>query len=255
MELLLGFFIAALIAMTGVGAGTVTAPLLIVFLGVPIPEAVGTALAYSAVVKLIVVPVQIWRKNVEWRTLGVMLATGVPGVILGAILFRRVVADEQNAVWLYLALGSMIALSSGWHIYRHFRPNPKLNAGRAYKPGLLAAIMLPVGAEVGFSSSGAGALGTLSLMGLTPLETRRIVGTDLAFGLVLSLLGGGMHLSYGGLDSGLLTQLIIGGVFGALVGTGLASRVPPRAMKLALSVWLLVLGVQLFWHAFAHPHI
>lgn len=255
MELLLGFFIAALIAMTGVGAGTVTAPLLIVFLGVPIPEAVGTALAYSAVVKLIVVPVQIWRKNVEWRTLGVMLATGVPGVILGAILFRRVVADEKNAVWLYLALGSMIALSSGWHIYRHFRPNPKLNAGRVYKPGLLAAIMLPVGAEVGFSSSGAGALGTLSLMGLTPLETPRIVGTDLAFGLVLSLLGGGMHLSYGGLDSSLLTQLIIGGVFGALAGTGLASRVPPRAMKLALSVWLLVLGVQLFWHALSHPHI
>jgi len=44
MELLLGFLIAALIAMTGVGAGTITAPLLILFLHVPVPEAVGTAL-------------------------------------------------------------------------------------------------------------------------------------------------------------------------------------------------------------------
>ena len=55
MELLIGFFIAALIAMTGVGAGTITAPMLILFLHVPVPEAVGTALVYSAAVKLVVV--------------------------------------------------------------------------------------------------------------------------------------------------------------------------------------------------------
>ena len=255
MELLLGFLIAALIAMTGVGAGTVTAPLLILFLGVPVPEAVGTALAYSAAVKLLVVPVQIARKNVMWRTLGVMLATGIPGVVLGSILFRRVVAEHQNTLWLYLALGTMIAFSSGWHIYRHFRPAKTLSSERRNKFGWLAALMLPVGAEVGFSSSGAGALGTLSLMGLTNLDAPRIVGTDLAFGLCLSLLGGGMHLGYGGLNGGLLTQLIIGGVFGALVGTGIASKVPPRAMRLALSLWLLVLGVQIFWHAIMHPGI
>ena len=61
--------------------------------------------------------------------------------------------------------------------------------------------MLPIGAEVGFSSSGAGALGTLALLGLTPLDARRIVGTDLAFGLCLSLIGGTLHLSNAGLNS------------------------------------------------------
>ena len=45
MELLLGFAIATLIAITGVGAGTLIAPLLILFLHVPVAEAVGTALA------------------------------------------------------------------------------------------------------------------------------------------------------------------------------------------------------------------
>jgi len=64
MEVLLGFGIAALIAMTGVGAGTITAPLLILFLHLPVEAAVGTALAYSAAVKLVVVHVQIWRKQV-----------------------------------------------------------------------------------------------------------------------------------------------------------------------------------------------
>lgn len=254
MEIVLGFLIAALIAMTGVGAGTVTAPLLILFLNVPVPEAVGTALAYAAAVKLIAVPVQIWRRQVVWRTLGIMLLTGLPGVVLGTILFRYLVRLQSDTIWLYLALGTMIALSSAWHIYRHFRPAAAEN-GRTYRPGWLALAMFPVGAEVGFSSSGAGALGTLSLLGLTALDAPRIVGTDLAFGLCLSLVGGGLHLSFGGLDPALLGNLVAGGVFGAIAGTGLAPRIPARAMRLALSLWLLGMGVQLCWHALTHAGI
>ncbi len=247
MEVVLGFTIAALIALTGVGAGTITAPMLILFLHVPVPEAVGTALVYSAAVKLVVVPVQIWRRQVDWRTLGVMLLPGVPGVVIGVFFFQRLVRGQGNTLWLYLALGSMIVLSSAWHIYRHFRPAAS-QTGSADHPRWLAAAMLPIGAEVGFSSSGAGALGTLALLGLTRLEIPKVVGTDLCFGLCLALIGGGLHLSQGGVDSILLTHLIMGGVVGALVGTGLAPRIPARAMRLALSLWLFALGVQLCWH-------
>ena len=122
MELVLGFAIAALIAITGVGAGTITAPLLILFLHVPAPAAIGTALAYSAAVKLVVVPVQVWRKQVVWQTLGVMLLAGVPGVLIGAEVFLRIARRPANNLWLYLALGVMIAFTSAWHIYRQFRP-------------------------------------------------------------------------------------------------------------------------------------
>lgn len=254
MELLLGFLIAALIAMTGVGAGTVTAPLLILFMNMPVSIAVGTALAYSAAVKLVVVPVQIARRNVVWRTAGVMMLTGIPGVVLGTIFFRHVARRPGSSIWLYLALGGMIALSSAWHVYRHFRP-AREGRQRSYRPGWLAAAMFPVGAEVGFSSSGAGALGTLALLGLTRLDPQQIVGTDLAFGLCLSLIGGGMHLSFGGLDPAVLTRLIIGGVFGAIAGTSLAPRVPAKVMRLALSLWLLAIGVQLCWQALAQVHL
>ena len=250
MELLLGFLIAVLIAVTGVGAGSLIAPLLILFLHVPVAEAVGTALAYSAAVKLIAVPAQIWRGQVAWRTLGIVLATGIPGVAAGSLIFQRVAHNQANNLWLYLALGIMIAGSSAWHIYRHFRPASE-SVQRTDSPRWLALIMFPIGAEVGFSSSGAGALGTLALLGLTPLDARRIVGTDLAFGLCLSLVGGTLHLSSAGINSGLLINLIVGGVLGALVGTGLASRIPVRTMRLALSLWLFVMGLQLCWHALA----
>ena len=250
MELLVGFGIAVLIAMTGVGAGSIIAPLLILFLHVPVEAAVGTALAYSAAVKLVVVPVQIWRRKVVWRTLGIMLLTGIPGVAIGSLIFQRVAHNRSNTIWLYLALGVMIATSSAWHVYRHFRPSA-FPADRSNRPGWLALTMLPIGAEVGFSSSGAGALGTLALLGLTPLDARRIVGTDLAFGLCLALVGGSLHLKSSGMDPALLTNLIVGGVLGALAGTGLSSRIPVRAMRLALSLWLFAMGMQLCWHALA----
>lgn len=250
MELVLGFLIAVLIAITGVGAGSLIAPLLILFLHVPVAAAVGTALVYSAAVKLVIVPAQIWRRQVAWRTLGIILASGIPGVAIGALVFQRVAHNQANNLWLYLVLGIMIALSSAWHIYRHFRP-PAESRLRADSPGWLAVVMLPIGAEVGFSSSGAGALGTLALLGLTRLDPRRIIGTDLAFGLCLSLVGGTLHLRSAAINSALLINLIAGGALGAMVGTGLASRIPVRTMRLALSLWLFVMGLQLCWHALA----
>jgi len=250
MELILGFAIAVVIAITGVGAGSLIAPLLILFLRVPVAEAVGTALVYSAAVKFIVVPVQIWKRRIDWKTLGLILATGLPGVAIGSFIFQRMAHNEANNFWLYMALGLMIVVSSGWHVYRHFRPAGEM-ARRSNSPGWLAAIMLPIGAEVGFSSSGAGALGTLALLGLTPLDARRVVGTDLAFGLCLSIVGGTLHLHSAGLNSSLVINLIVGGVLGGIVGTGLASKIPVRAMRLALSLWLLAMGVELCWRALA----
>lgn len=240
MELAIGFVIAFAIAVTGVGAGTITAPLLILFLHVPIELSVGTALAYSAIVKMIVVPVQIWRKQVAYRVVGWMLFGGLPGVILGVVLFHRAVRHGQQNI-LYVALGGIIVASSAWHLYRNLRP---AGASRARKthPAWIAALMLPIGTEVGFSSSGAGALGTLALLSLTTLDASQVVGTDLVFGLCLSLVGGGMHVFSGSYDSVLLFQLVLGGLFGALVGSAVAPRLPNRQLRVAMAALLLVVG-------------
>ena len=138
---------------------SVTAPLLILFLHVPVEIAVSTALAYSAIVKLIVVPVQVIRKQINYRVLGIMLLGGLPGVIFGSILFKHVATHGPKAA-LYFALGFIIVFTSGWHLVP---PLPALRHHRATataRSKWLAAIMLPIGAEIGFSSAGAGALGT-----------------------------------------------------------------------------------------------
>src|ERR1039458_1555763 len=91
MQYLIGFIIALFIALTGVGAGTVTVPVLVLFLGVPAPIAVGIGLMFATAVKLILVPAQIMRRNVAWRTLGFMLMGGIPGVIIGSLFLKHLV--------------------------------------------------------------------------------------------------------------------------------------------------------------------
>ena len=246
-EFLIGFFVAIVIALTGVGASVVTAPLLILFLKIPVDIAVSTTLAYSAIVKLIVVPFQVARRQISYRVLGIMLLGGVPGVVFGSILFKHVAAHGPKTA-LSLALGLIIFFTAAWHLYRHFRPAGITRAG-ADRSKWVAAIMFPIGAEVGFSSAGAGALGTVALLGLTSLTAAQVVGTDLAFGLVIAIVGSGVHFIGGHYDGILLAKLAAGGVVGGLVGSGAAPKIPNRQLRFALSLWLLFIGLQFCYQA------
>jgi uncharacterized membrane protein YfcA len=239
MAYLLGFLIAIAIGLTGVGAGTLTTPLLILLLGLPPRIAVGTALIFGFAVKIITAPVYMARRQVSWRTLAYMLAGGVPGVIIGVFLLRGLGASLISGI---IGLTVMIIA-----IFNLFRPRPEY---RRDKTRWLAAVAFPIGAEVGFSSAGAGALGALLLLAMTKLSPAEVVGTDLCFGLVLSLIGGGAHAAMGSLDPTVLLQLLAGGVPGAIVGAMLAGRVPSAKLRFGLSAAMAALGASLFYKAF-----
>jgi len=248
MQYIIGFVIALFIALTGVGAGTVTVPVLVLFLGVPAPIAVGIGLTFSAAVKLILVPAQIVRGNIAWRTLGYMLLGGVPGVLIGSLFLKHLVTvGSQNL--LNGLLGAILVGTSAWQLVYSFRPM-KQNPGARDRSRFLPYLMLPVGAEVGFSSAGAGALGSAALLGLTPLFPAQVVGTDIAFGFIVSLIGSGAHWFARNPDPGLLLHLIGGGAFGALSGVMLSTRIPRRPLRLALWIWLLILGGQFLLNSY-----
>jgi uncharacterized protein len=248
MEYAIGFVIALFIALTGVGAGTVTVPVLVLFLGVPAPVAVSIGLMFATAVKLILVPAQIARRNVAWRTLGFMVLGGVPGVILGSLLLKHLVSTGSQNLTNAL-LGTILVTTAAWQIFVSFRPI-KQNADPKDRTPLLAWLMFPVGAEVGFSSAGAGALGSAALLSLTPLLPTQVVGTDIAFGFVISLIGSGAHWFSQASNPELLIHLITGGAAGAITGTMLSSRVPRRPLRFALWVWLLILGGQFLFNSY-----
>jgi len=255
MQYVIGFVIALFIALTGVGAGTITVPVLVLFLGVPAPVAVGVGLMFATAVKLVLVPSQIARRNVAWRTLGLMLLGGVPGVIIGSLFLKQLVtAGSQNL--LNALLGAILVSTAGWQLFFSFR-QIKADADRPDRSHWLAWLMLPVGAEVGFSSAGAGALGSAALLSLTPLLPAQVVGTDIAFGFVVSLIGSGAHWFSHATDPQLLIHLIAGGVGGAIAGTVLSTRIPKRPLRFALCIWLIILGGQFLFNSYekwAGPH-
>jgi uncharacterized membrane protein YfcA len=248
MQYVIGFFIAMFIALTGVGAGTITVPVLVLFLGVPSPVAVGIGLTFAAAVKLILAPAQVVRGNVAWRTLGFMLLGGVPGVLVGSFFLRHLISTG-SANLLNAILGAILVGTAGWQLFYSFRP-ARPSGHRQDRSPLLAWLMFPVGAEVGFSSAGAGALGSAALLSLTALEPAQVVGTDIVFGFLVSLIGSGAHWFTHATNPELLLRLIAGGVAGAIVGTLVSARIPRRPLRLALWVWLLILGGQFLFSSY-----
>lgn len=246
MEYLLGFGIAVLIGLLGVGGGVITAPVLTLFLGVPPAEAVGTSLIFTAVVKLTAAPIYLFRHQVNFRVLGLLLMGGLPGVLIGSYaLAREHAASRQGPI--LAVLGATVVLTAGLNLWRLIRGRKEYPAHD--RSNRLPWIALPIGAEVGFSSAGAGALGSILLMTMTRLTAAEVVGTDVVFGLGLSLAGGGISLGLGNYNAALALKLAIGGIAGAFVGANLLSILPSRPLRFALSLWLVSLGGKLCWRA------
>ncbi|MDE3198043.1 MAG: sulfite exporter TauE/SafE family protein [Acidobacteriota bacterium] len=246
MEFVAGFLIALAIGVTGVGAGSITAPILILFFHQTASNAVTAALIFGIAVKVIATPIYMARGQVNFRVLKYVALGGLPAVIAGSLLLN---AFDKNSLSrpILIVVGITVVISAAGTFWRSLSP-----AGVASRPVAvkwLPWIVAPIGFEVGFSSAGAGALGTVALMRFTDLQASEVVGTDLAFGLLLSIFAGGIHAGMTGIPWAILTKLLIGGVPGVLIGTQLTSVLSPRRMRLALCVWLIYIGGQLSWKA------
>lgn len=251
MQYFIGFVIATFIALTGVGAGTITTPLLILFLGVPTATAVSTGLMFSAAIKLVLVPSQIARRQVNWRVLGYMLLGGLPGVLLGSLFLNHLASTGSKQIMNGI-LGAVLVCTALYQIFYSFKP-VATEGVRNDRARWMPLLMFPVGAEVGFSSAGAGALGTAALLSLTNLLPAQVVGTDILFGFLLSLVGSGAHWFSHSTNADLLKHLVIGGLGGVMVGTLSAKYIPKRPLRFALWIWLLIIGGQfLYTNGFAH---
>src|SRR5690242_4107107 len=107
-EMLVGFLIAAGVGLTGVGAGSVMAPILMLFFKIPPAEAIGTTLAFSTITKLVIAPVYMVRKQIHYPTLWRLCYGGIPGTLAGFFVLGFLdMRNHQKA--LYLAIGLMVA--------------------------------------------------------------------------------------------------------------------------------------------------
>ncbi|MEJ2743544.1 MAG: sulfite exporter TauE/SafE family protein [Gammaproteobacteria bacterium] len=102
-----------------------------------------------------------------------------------------------------------------------------------------------MGALVTLSSVGAGAICTAALLVLYPtFSSVRVVGTDLAHAVPLTLIGGLGHLMLGNVDFVLLGALLVGSIPAIHLGTHSAARMPDQWLRPMLASALLGLGIK-----------
>jgi uncharacterized membrane protein YfcA len=242
MYYLVGFIIAIAVGLTGIGGGSFTVPALVLLTGLTAGEAVGTAFLFAGVLRLIAAPFYLLGKQIHSRYLWLLLQGAVPGLLVGTWALRILNRDAGNP-YVIVLLGVLLAASSSVTFIRRVQ-NPAF-AGKNHR--WLPWLALPIGMESGFSSAGAGALGTVLLLNYSEMTPAQVVGTDLLFGLVLALIGSAFHWTFGSISMPILFQLLLGGVPGVVFGCLLAKRVPANKLKTAVALVAIFAGLQLVW--------
>lgn len=242
MLFIIGFVIALTVGLTGIGGGSFTVPALILLAGLAPKTAVGTAFVFAGVLRLIVGPFYIWGKQVRGAYVWRLLKGAIPGLLIGTYALRLFSSNQANP-GLMILLGLLLVASSSLTFAR-----PLQNHEFARKnAGWLSWFALPIGIESGFSSAGAGALGTVLLLNYSEMSPAEVVGTDLLFGLGLAAIGSAIHLQVGSVSASTLLQLLAAGIPGVMLGFILSRRTPARKLKPAIALIAILAGLQLVW--------
>ena len=225
-------------------------PLLVLAFGFHPVTAVGTDLLYATVTKTAGTSVHGLRGTVDWRVVGRLAAGSLPACALTLLCLwlGDVRGEEANRV-VAGVLGAVLILTGVATLFRQrllarFAPVGEADLRRVAR--LTTALGAVLGALVTLTSVGAGALGMTALVLLYPrAPVARLVGSDIAHAVPLTLLAGLGHWAMGSVDGGLLLALLCGSVPGVLVGSWLASRAPDRVLTPVLAAVLAVAGWRL----------
>jgi uncharacterized protein len=247
-----GFVVGAIVGLTGVGGGSLMTPLLVLGFGVAPVTAVGTDLLYAGITKCGGAASHAVKSQVDWRAAGWLAAGSVPGSILALLVLKALPpAGREGRLLVSVSLGFMLLVTAVALAYRRqigawaaaHAETPWLRRNRSM---LAIGVGAFIGAAVSFSSVGAGAIGVTALILLFPtLATVRIVGTDIAHAVPITLVAGAGHAFLGNVDWAMLASLLAGSLPGILLGTHLATRLPERAVRHSLVAVLAFAGGKL----------
>ncbi len=237
---LVGFAIAIAVGITGIGSGSFTVPALLLIVGLPAAEAVGTAFVFGGALRLLAAPFYMAGRRIHMRYLRLLLLGAVPGLAVGMIALRLLATRGKNPL-ITILLGVLLAFSASITFFPRARKPDFVSKNARWLPWLA----FPIGIENGFSSAGAGALGTVLLLNFSEMSPMQVIGTDLLFGLVLAIIGSAVSWRWGVIGGHVLLQLLAGGVPGVLVGCLISKRVPARKLKTAVALVALTAGIFL----------
>jgi len=249
-----GFGVGLLVGMTGVGGGSLMTPLLILLFGIHPATAVGTDLLYAAATKTGGSVAHGLAKSIHWPAV-IRLASGsIPASIVTLfVLWQLDLNGESSRSLVNLVLCFALLLTAASLVFRKAIMERYRARMEQFSPATTARATVLVGAALGvlvtISSVGAGAVGVTALLLLYPqLPMTRIVGSDIAHAVPLTLVAGIGHWATGAIDWHLMGVLLLGSLPGILIGSYCAHRVPEAALRLVLAATLVLVAGNLANH-------
>ncbi|WP_343022641.1 sulfite exporter TauE/SafE family protein [Flavobacterium sp. PL12] len=250
-----GLVVGFIVGMTGVGGGSLMTPILLWF-GIPPTTAVGTDLLYAAFTKMGGIYVHHKKQNINWSITGWLSLGSVPAALLTLWILHSIKTDvtalndiiKYGLGWALILTSIAILFKKKLLILSQKHAGNKFHSESKTRNLLTVAIGILLGATVTLTSIGAGALGTVTLFFLYPLlATPRLVGTEIAHAVPLTLVAGLGHASMGNLDLGLLGQLLLGSLPGIYFGSMLSGKVPDLFLRNAIAIMLFMVGYKLLF--------
>lgn len=246
-----GFIVGLLVGLTGVGGGSLMTPLLILLFGIHPATAVGTDLLYAAATKTAGSTVHGFSRNIDWRVVRLLATGSIPLTVITIAALSHLdiegsAARDLITVFLTIAL-FLTAVTLVFRARLVARYAARIGALPVKRVAMLTVLVgAALGVLVSITSVGAGALGVTALILLYPhMPAARIVGSDIAHAVPLTLAAGIGHWFLGSINGDVLVALLVGSIPGILVGSYAAVRIPERALRLVLAATLVVVATKL----------
>ena len=256
LTVLAGLLVGLVVGLTGVGGGALMTPILVLLFGVAPHLAVGTDLLNAAIMKVFGTAIHARSRSVDWQVLRRLALGSLPAALLTLVWMSSARAASIKDGFIIKAVAWALLVTAAVMLLR-LRPE---RAGRRFQleqaaPCPRLQILLTVlaggllGVLVTLTSIGAGALGTVMLVYLYPrrLDSRKLIGTDLAHAIPLALLAGLGHLRVGNVDFVLLAYLLLGSVPGVVVGSLISSRAPHVFLRIVIAVVLGLVALKMLF--------
>jgi len=249
-----GLLVGLLVGLTGVGGGSLMAPILILILGVSPTTAVGTDLWFAAITKSVGSAVHQSLGEPDWQVVKRLAIGSIPASIVTTLILSQVDMDPIRRGVIVNALGVLLIVTAfatlGWARIQRFVLSFDSSLVATYarrQPVMTVAAGAVLGVLVTLTSIGAGALGAAMLIALYPLRmtAKRLVGTDIVHAVPLTVVAGLGHLWMGNVDVQLLGSLLIGSIPGIIVGSLLATQLSGGWIRPILAIVLAASGVKM----------
>jgi uncharacterized protein len=243
-----GLFVGAMVGFTGVGGGSLMTPILVLLFGQSPVVAVGTDLVFSATTKLVATASFGYSRRVDWRIVSRLALGSIPGagtIVLWFWLTRQTPGVVDDAISHSLAVILAVAavallLQNPLRLLGLRLTSTWLQRAERFTLPLTVVTGIMLGVGVTLTSVGAGALGVVALLALYPLRLTgdRLVATDIAHALPVTIIAAAGHAMLGHVDSNILVLLLIGSIPGVLIASRAAIRLPPALTNTLIAIML-----------------